>query len=152
MTTARDRWRDADRLAWEEEPAPEPVGRLADLVRRLCALRRPVEARPQVAHCDLTGNVLFDEAGAPVVVDFTPYFRPAEYATAVVAIDALEWEGAGRRALDWLDGVADGPQLLVRAALFRVATSAYLEQVGGPDPRRLAVHGRTVDLVERLAG
>ncbi len=70
-------------------------------------------------HGDLAGNVLLDPAGAPVVIDVAPYWRPAAWAEAVAVLDAVLWWGADPDALrPWSAGTHR--QLLVRAALFRV--------------------------------
>ena len=149
LDDADDWWRRGDQVAWA---AREPVGdaRLIELVDRLRGLRRPVSQRDQIVHGDLCGNVLFDNQDRAVVIDFSPYWRPAEWASAIVAVDAFEWEYAGAGALRWLDGVPQGRQLLLRAAIYRIATSAEVVAARGLDDRKLAVHRATVDALERL--
>jgi hypothetical protein len=66
----------------------------------LVSALRPVTAPSQLIHGDLTGNVVFDSARPPAIIDFSPYRRPAAYAAAIVAADALVWEGAARQVLD----------------------------------------------------
>ncbi len=93
-----DRWAQADAVAWGEadhEPL-EPVG---PLLARLRALRRPVDAAPQLVHGDLAGNLLLADGLPPAVIDVSPYWRPAVYADAVIAVDGLIWEGAGPELL-----------------------------------------------------
>ena len=51
-------------------------------------------------HGDLTGNVLFARGLPPAVIDFSPYWRPVGFASAVVVGDALLWEGADESLLD----------------------------------------------------
>ena len=106
-----DAWARADRVAWGELDA----GRLAAVpeVARLLAARRPVDALSQLVHGDLSGNVLFADGLAPAVIDFSPYWRPPAYASAIVLSDAVLWHGAPVELL------ADG-QFLVRALLFRL--------------------------------
>jgi uncharacterized protein (TIGR02569 family) len=149
MGTADDWWRRADRVAFDDsEPAGDP--RLAGLVHRLRAARRPIDHAEQLVHADLCGNVLFDDRDRPVVIDPSLFWRPVEYASAVVAIDAFEWEDAGDAALHWLDDVPDAHQLLLRAAIFRIATSAEVAAArGGATPRTLATHEATVRALER---
>ena len=151
MNHADDWWRHGDAVAWNgrEPVGPEPY---LTLLQRLLALREPVDLASQVVHGDLCGNVLFDHAGRPVVIDFSPYWRPAEWASAVVAIDAYEWEGAGPDALTWLDDIDPSCQLLLRAAVYRIATSAEVALAGGVDHRKLEVHTATVDALARLLG
>lgn len=117
-------WAVADRVAWGEEDA-RPLAPLDGLMRSLRSLRRPVEAPAQVIHGDLTGNVLFGGGGAPVVIDFSPYWRPVAYADAVVVADALLYHGAGAGLAESVAASWPGapfPQLLLRALLFRLAT------------------------------
>jgi uncharacterized protein (TIGR02569 family) len=105
-----DPWAVADRTAWGE--CPLPVGADPHL-RELAAARRPVDLVPQLVHGDLTGNVLLAEGLPPLVLDLSPYWRPAAYATAVVVADGgPEDLGSGP---DW-------PQLVLRARLFRAVT------------------------------
>jgi len=116
----------ADRLAWGEVLDTE--GRLghghgATVYRELAALRRPVTAANQIVHGDLHGNVLFAGDAAPAVIDLTPYWRPAGWAIGVLAVDAVAWADAPIELIgEWSDG-PDWPQLVRRAALFRLAVS-----------------------------
>jgi uncharacterized protein (TIGR02569 family) len=79
----------------------------------------PVVAPSQLIHGDLTGNVLFAEGMTPAVIDLAPYWRPAGYATAIVAADALVFHDADETVLDALPAERELAQLLVRAVLFR---------------------------------
>jgi uncharacterized protein (TIGR02569 family) len=119
------RWAVADRAAWDEAEVdvPEP---LVPLHRRLRALSEPLDLASQasqVVHGDLAGNVLFAPGLAPAIIDFSPFWRPPRYGAAVVAVDALTWEGADPSVLDVVGGAADALQLLVRAASFRLLVS-----------------------------
>jgi len=97
-------------------------------------------------HGDLTGNVLFDDDRPPAVLDFSPYWRPAGYAAAIVVGDALIWEGADETLLGAVAHIEDFEQLLVRALIFRVVTDRI---VRGEAPDRFA---RAVELACQLAG
>lgn len=112
-------WAVAERLAWDEL-AVEPLQPHREAIARLCRLLRPVDLRSQLIHGDFTANVLFAEDSPPCVIDFSPYWRPALFAEAVVIADAVTWGGAGATlAGQW---AADQPraQMLVRAALRRL--------------------------------
>ena len=120
----RDPWAVADRAAWGEE-TPTPGAVTAPLVARLLAARRPLpEAMlDQLVHSDLTGNVLLpprEGHGVQAVIDLSPYWRPAAAGLAVVVVDGLLWHRAGRELVDLADLGLCGPQLLVRALLFRL--------------------------------
>ena len=99
-----------DRVAWGELPFPE----LDDVLAAL----DPVEEKSQLIHGDLTGNVLFHDELPPAIIDFTPYWRPLEFQSAVIVADALVWEGAPPELADVVD-----PQYLLRALIYRGVTS-----------------------------
>jgi uncharacterized protein (TIGR02569 family) len=137
-----DPWARADRVAWGEAPA----GPLADApgLGRLFAARRPVRGPDQLIHADLSGNVLFADGLPPAVIDLSPAWRPAAYASAIVRVDAVLWHDAGPGLLATLAGTADGAQHLVRALLFRLLAES--------DPAAAArAHWVTIERVCRLA-
>lgn len=115
-----NRWAVSDRVAWGEIPASQfpSVKHLPELVSAL----RPVTAPSQLIHGDLTGNVLFDGRQPPAIIDFSPYWRPTPYASAIVLADALVWEGADHQVLDAVTHIPDFGQYLVRALIFRAVT------------------------------
>lgn len=114
----------ADRLAWAEmgdRGAMFGDGRAAELWSELAAARTPVDLPDQVVHADLFGHVLFAGSAPPAIVSFSPLYRPADYAAAIVVVDAVAWGGAGvDLARRWATGV-DAGQLLLRALLYRLA-------------------------------
>ena len=105
-----DPWAEADRIAWGERPLPAGAG---PPLLELAAARRPLALPGQLVHGDLTGNVLFADGLAPLVLDLSPYWRPAAYASAVVVADGGPED---------LGGGPDWPQLVLRARLFRAVT------------------------------
>lgn len=116
-------WTRADRLAWQETAAAPDFA----LLRPLLAARRPVRLPSQLIHGDLLGNVLFEAGSAPAVIDWPPYWRPAAWASAVVAVDALCWWEADHGLLDRWARLPDWRQLLIRALVFRIATHSSLD-------------------------
>jgi uncharacterized protein (TIGR02569 family) len=146
----------ADRAAWEEPPMRtaraagmlEPVTEdgIASLnaLKTLAGLRRPTTSPSQIVHGDLFGTVLFAGAAAPGITDLVPYWRPASWAAAVVAVDALAWGGADDNLLDrWADQPEWG-QMLLRATMFRLAVHAlHPRSTAGALPGLM----RVVDLV-----
>jgi uncharacterized protein (TIGR02569 family) len=128
LDVRRDAWSYGDRLAWEGvAPMGEP--RTISLIRRALDLMVPVDLASQIVHGDLAGNVLRDGDRA-AVIDWPPYWRPRAWALAVVATDAICWEGADPSLLDeWSDG-PDWLQLVLRAAVFRMGTRAFNEAHG----------------------
>jgi uncharacterized protein (TIGR02569 family) len=120
-----DPWAVADRVAWGERSIrflPE----LADIAARLLAQPHP-PGEPQLVHCDLTGNVLFEAGLPPAVIDVSPYWRPRSYAEGVVVADVLCHHGADASALPLL-GVP--VTAIARALLFRMATTNVLVASG----------------------
>ncbi len=107
----------ADRAAWNAD-ALLPF-RSLPVIDQLGTRLQPVRGRDQLIHGDLSGNVLFHPRLAPGIIDLSPYWRPPLFATAVVAVDAMVWEGADRSIARILHGHPDAAQYLIRAAIFR---------------------------------
>jgi uncharacterized protein (TIGR02569 family) len=108
----------ADRAAWDAEVTERFTS--LPVIAQLAAQLRPVQGRDQLIHGDLSGNVLFCQRLAPGIIDLSPYWRPPLFATAVIAVDAMVWEGADQSIRAILRGHPDAPQYLLRAAIFRV--------------------------------
>lgn len=126
----------ADAAAWGERTInldPGAGGRLFD---QLAGRRQQVRLSSQVVHGDLFGTLLFDGDAPPGLLDLVPFWRPVEWAAAVIVVDALAWGGAPDELVsEWvhLDG---WNQALLRALLFRVALhaqhpSATADSLGG---------------------
>jgi len=116
----------ADRLAWGEDAGYHwdvGGGHGARTFHELAVRRTPVDLPAQIVHGDMFGNVLFAGSAPPAVIDFTPYWHPAAWSAAVIAVDAVSWGGADTELLErWAD-LAEWPQMLLRALLFRLAVS-----------------------------
>ena len=127
-----NRWNKADRVVWGESTLDEIDGvneemlvRFQPLLDKLGRLTKalPVGVKSQLVHADMFGNVLFDDAAtSPAIIDLTFYWRPAEYANAVVVADALAWAGAGRGLVELYGTDELRLQLLVRAMHWRYLT------------------------------
>ena len=116
----------ADRLAWGEPVSRRwqlPDGHGARCFEELAAGRTRVSEPDQVVHGDMFGNVFFAGTAPPAVIDVTPYWRPAPWSAAVVAVDALTWGGAPAELLQEWSHLPEWPQMLLRALLFRLAVS-----------------------------
>lgn len=125
-----DHWAVGDRVAWGELPA----ARFAHVkhLQRLVAALQPLEAPSQLVHGDLTGNVLFAPGLPPAVIDFSPYWRPTAFASAIVVGDALSWEGADESLLDAVEHIPSFPQFLLRALIYRIVVDTLFRH-GEPD-------------------
>lgn len=106
-----------------------------DLVDTLLRLRGEESmGTDQLVHGDLAGNVLLDAAGAPVVIDVSPYWRPALWAEAVCVLDAVMWLGADADAMaEWTEGAHR--EAMLRAGVFRLVA----DQPEDPEPYRRAL-------------
>ncbi|HVK25768.1 MAG TPA: TIGR02569 family protein [Actinokineospora sp.] len=114
----------ADRAAWDEEKAPLDVDLGGKLFDEFAERRTKVGLRSQVVHGDLFGNVLFIGDAAPGIIDFTAFHRPAEWAAAVVVVDAMAWGGADDAIAKRWAHLPEWPQALLHALLFRLAVHA----------------------------
>jgi uncharacterized protein (TIGR02569 family) len=144
------RWALADRVAWGEATC-EPLTAVQPLMDRLTAVRQPVSAQCQLVHGDLSGNVLFADGLAPAIIDFSPYWRPAAYADAIIAVDGLLWHAADRGLLTLAGTTPDFPQMLVRALNFRLVAHNEQARLSGATPDELAQFEAVVTVVESLA-
>ncbi|WP_134764858.1 aminoglycoside phosphotransferase [Nocardioides sp. 1609] len=109
-----------DRAAVAERVAFGEAGELSGPVAgRLAPLLDDTPLGPdQLVHADLAGNVLLDAAGAPVVLDVVPAWRPTVWAEAVAVLDTVLRAGAPASALQrWT--TARERQAMLRAVLFR---------------------------------
>jgi len=115
--------------------------------RMVCA-REPSRCRAFLA----PGNVLFHPDLPPAIIDLSPYWRPALFATAIVVIDAMIWEGADRSALSVIDGRSGAYQYLLRLPAARghdhrpVHLRAPLRYPGPRDQRRGKLHRHSLSL------
>lgn len=114
----------AERIAWEEAEVPIDENKGGRWFEVLAVARRQVRLPNQVVPGNLFGSTLFDDEAPPGIVDFDPYFRPAEWGAAIAAVDAVSWGGADTGLLHRWTHLPEWPQLLLRALLFRLAGHA----------------------------
>jgi uncharacterized protein (TIGR02569 family) len=153
------RWARADLLIWDKSSADleahDVLPPVQDGFQRLLKLRRPLEPSgptSQLVHGDLTGNFLFADDAQPTIIDLSLYWRPVEYAEAVIVADGLLDHGAGDELVDLVGRSPFRLEMLVRALLLRVLTDC--ESIGGRDipgeDEALGARlGRAVAIVER---
>ncbi|MEJ2867569.1 TIGR02569 family protein [Actinomycetospora sp. OC33-EN08] len=121
----------ADRAAFGEKKAPLDAETGGDLFAELARRRVDTTLPLQLVHGDLFGTVLFEGAGTgeadqtpPAVLDLVPFWRPAEWAAAVVVVDALAWGGADPGIVTRWSHLEAWPQMLLHGLLFRLAVHA----------------------------
>lgn len=153
LASRRHRWAVADPVAWGEEE-PNPVREVRPLLNDLLAELPSVapSTASQLIHGDLSGNVLFAPGLSPAIIDFSPYWRPAAYASAIVAVDGVLWFGAGEELLQCAADEAKTVDPLVRALIFRLVA---LNERSRFDPLALdelpQVHA-AASIIENLRG
>ncbi|MCX5397587.1 aminoglycoside phosphotransferase [Streptomyces sp. NBC_00102] len=141
-------WAVADRVAWGEQDVEVAAG-LAAPFSALLELRRPVrQDTAQLVHGDLTGNVLFAPGRAPVVIDFSPYWRPPLFAEAVVVADGLLWFGLTSGRPPAVSDHRDWQQMLIRALIFRLVAES--ENAGPDAPARPGEAERYTGAIESV--
>ncbi|MBB4765666.1 TIGR02569 family protein [Amorphoplanes digitatis] len=121
LDTRHNPWAYGESLAFSDVPPPGPR-RPSRLLDELLALRRPADLPEQIVHGDLLGNVLFADGLPPAVIDWPAYWRPPAWASAVAAVDAMVWHGAGTGVIDRWAHLPEWEQMLVRAAIYRLGT------------------------------
>lgn len=142
-------WAISDRVAWGEIPA-DRFSRVPHLARLAAALR-PVAAPSQLIHGDLSENILFADPLPPAVIDFSPYWRPAAFASAIVIADALVFDGAGEQVLQAAGHIEMFGQFLVRALIFRAVAAWLLRRDDLVRPDGTEAWSPAVELACRLA-
>jgi uncharacterized protein (TIGR02569 family) len=121
-----DPWAVGDRAAWGDLPIKDFLR--VKHVARLAGALKPLDAERQLIHGDLTGNVLFADGLAPAIIDFSPYWRPTGFASAVVIADALVWEEADDNVLSAVAHVDQFAQYLLRALIYRAITDRLFRE------------------------
>ncbi|KFY31294.1 hypothetical protein V494_07975, partial [Pseudogymnoascus sp. VKM F-4513 (FW-928)] len=135
-------WAIGDRVAWSEDSPTRPITPpLVQLYTHLLTLRHDITTRPsQLVHGDLSGNVLFPPsvAAAPVIIDFSPFFRCVEYSIAIAVVDGIADFGVEEGEILGASGLLDAGkggveerrafavQMLIRALIFRVVARSEL--------------------------
>lgn len=120
----------ADQAAWDNLP-PEIDQRLRPFVTELLRLRQPIDPLPtQLIHGDLNEhNILVAPGVPPAIIDLTPYWRPPEFALAVLAY----WLGPYRGDLSILSAFAqvrNFDQMLVRVGLRTLLIAHEFSKLG----------------------
>ena len=112
----------------EDRGTPFATHRAAALLGAtgLIRLRGPVGAWAGggIVHGDLARGLLFDSGSEPALTEVVPYARPASWSAAVVAVDHLSWGTVDPGVLGRWAHLDDWPQMVLRAAVFRLAVHA----------------------------
>ncbi|KAG9501519.1 hypothetical protein J7337_007208 [Fusarium musae] len=130
LSMRQNRFTEADLVTWEEKKLEDVekvnsdvMATVQPILDQLLKLRQPFrqEAKNQLIHGDLTGNVLFDTDtnSRPAIIDITLYWRPAEYAEAIIVADGLIWLNEDQKLVEMFGTDHTRVQLLVRALYWR---------------------------------
>lgn len=119
IAMAHHPWAIADRFAWGEQQVNYQP-RLRPALSQLLQLIQPISLPSQLIHGDMTGNILFHDPLAPAVIDMAPYWRPAGFATAIIIVDSIVWEGADDTLIEGERDTEQMYQLLLRATIRRI--------------------------------
>ena len=138
-------WNIADQVAWgEREITHHP--RIGPSIHRLLSILKPLDVSDQLIHGDF--QILFVDSGPSVVIDFSPYWRPATFAVGVVIVDALVWGNASISIVDHIKHMTDFDQFLARAELRRVVEIETLHSMYGWDMiDEVDDHSPTIDFI-----
>ncbi len=153
LDNRRTPWDAGDRAAWGEIPLALKSPELSRLVERLKPLLRPTKLPFQLIHGDLPGNVLFADPLPPAIIDFSPYWRPAGFALAVIVVDAIAWYGADKTLVDAVSHLEELDQLIARAVVYRIVTADVLSESAGSRfvAANLAAYQPLAELAENIA-
>lgn len=120
-------WQWANEIAWDEIKLPEIADiRSIRLIEYIKSGYKTINLPNQLIHSDLAGNILFDRFN-PVVIDFSPDFRPAAYAEILLITDSIAWHQQPLESL-FITGYSEELviQLALRAIVFRLAVIVIL--------------------------
>lgn len=94
---------------------------------------------------------MFAEGLPPAIIDFSPYWRPTAFASAIVVADALVWEGADERILDAVGHIEAFEQFLLRALIYRTVTDHLFREFEPIRPDETDPYLPAVELACELA-
>ena len=119
LDSREDAWSQADRIVWEDS-SWQPHPRISDLYKTFEECTQPLALPEQVIHGDITGNMLYASGEPLAVIDFSPYWRPAAYADALLCVDSIMWEQAPWTILKFVTFDETFSQLMLRAVMRRL--------------------------------
>jgi len=121
-------WQLANRVAWQETTLPADTHTESrKIIEQIQSGYLPVQLPNQLIHSDLAGNILFNDL-IPVIIDFSPEFRPAIYAEVLTITDSIAWHNEKPESL-WQTKheVETVIQLALRAVVFRLAVNVFFQ-------------------------
>jgi len=121
-------WVIADKFVWEDCNVKFDSS-IQEQVEKLRSAIKNIEIHNQLIHGDFGGNILFSNNYPPAVIDFSPYWRPVEFAVGIVIADAIVWGNAKFSLIDKYCSNEIMYQNLLRAELRRVVELQALKNI-----------------------
>ncbi|MCM3697966.1 RIO1 family regulatory kinase/ATPase [Paenibacillus macerans] len=123
-------WSKGHRIAWQIDELsrglPRETREIIISILRMVSLKE--QYNMQIVHGDLSGNILFDEAMSPLVIDFSPTIAPVEYAEAILVCDCIARQGSKVSEIDLLPNDKLYREMIIRAIIFRLTVSAIFSK------------------------
>lgn len=114
-----DAWAIADRVTWgeiEKEYGKE----FQEIINQVKSILIPIAIPAQIIHGDISENIISDKKDSFGVIDITIYWRPRDYAKALLIVDGITWESADLNIYAFVKDLPEIKQLLLRAGLRRI--------------------------------
>ncbi len=123
LESADHAWAVADKASWGEIKK-EYSSDFESVISPIYSRLEKVTSPSVLIHGDLNGNVVFDKALPPAVIDITLYWRPKDFAKAIVIIDGIVCDGAHLDIYKLVEHLPEMRQLMLRATLRRILEQA----------------------------
>ena len=138
----------ADKIAWQEKQMNYDKD-FAEVVQSFLDSLEPLDLPRQLIHGDLAGNILFHPALPPAIIDQTPYWRPVDFAKAILLVDALAWDTKTKESeiFEAFQKVDNIRQLSIRAVLRRIFIQFEYVTQEGRSPKRALDEARVYEKV-----
>lgn len=145
-----DPWSKSHRIAWQSEKLPQSLSKQAVKIlgELLSNVRLKENYKVQIVHSDLSGNILFDEVLAPLVIDFSPTIAPVEYAEAILVCDSIAWQGSSTSEIELICHSEFSTEMILRAIIFRLSVAAIF--AGDHDDRFIKEYQNFKPIIEYL--
>jgi uncharacterized protein (TIGR02569 family) len=122
---SKDRWSKAHEIAWQIDYLPENINSdIKETITALFKMYEDISYSNTIIHGDICGNVLFSNGLPPLIIDFSPSFKPIEYAESILISDAIAWENAPLDIIKLLPENQLYNQMFLRALNFRIIVAA----------------------------
>ncbi len=119
-------WSKSQRIAWQNESLPQNISKKAFkiLQEMLSKVKLKENYKVQIVHSDLSGNILFDKALTPLIIDFSPTIAPVEYAEAILLCDSIAWEESPPSEIELICHSEFNVEMILRAVIFRLSVAS----------------------------